>query len=186
MQDRKLNLDSIRVSLENKGLNQTELAKQIDVSKESVSQWLKGDKFPRPAKLLQLSKLLGLSFNDLVLNENDNIPIIAYRTNKNKKLTEEKEFEARDMGKILRVLLPYLNSDSVFTAPTISNPMIDDNYIQKVASEIRRKSGLDSKEITFSEIMKLYADFRIIMIPVMWGKNGDNGLYINLPKNQIT
>jgi transcriptional regulator with XRE-family HTH domain len=186
MQERKLNIDSIRLSMENKGLNQTELAKKMNVSKESVSQWLKGEKIPRPAKLLQLSKSLGLSFNDLVLKDNSSIPIIAYRTNKKKKLTEEQEFRARDMGETLKVLLPYLNSDSVFTAPFISDPIIDDDYIQKVSSEIRRNCGIDSKEIKFSEIMKLYSDFRIILIPVMWGKNGDNGLYINLPKNQIT
>ena len=60
------------------------------------------------------------------------------------------------MGEMLQVLLPYLNSDSVFTAPVISNPVIDDDYIQKVSSEIRRRFGLNSKEITFSEIMNLY------------------------------
>lgn len=186
MHERKLNIDNIRLSMDKKGLNQTELAKKIDVSKESVSQWLKGEKIPRPAKLLQLSRTLGLSFNDLVLNDSSSIPIIAYRTNKNKKLTEEQKVRARDMGEMLKLLLPYLNSDSVFTAPIINDPVNDNDYIQKVSSEIRRKCGIDSKEITFPQIMRLYKDFRIIIIPVMWGKNGDNGLYIHLPDNQIT
>lgn len=186
MQDRKLNIDSIRRSMDNKGLNQTELAKKINVSKESVSQWLKGEKIPRPAKLLQISKYLGLSFDDLVVKDNNSIPIIAYRTNKGKKLTAEQDLRAHDMGEILKFLMPYLNSDSVFIAPIISAPVVEDSYIQKVAEEIRRKSGLDSAVISFSEIMRLYSEFRIIMIPVMWGQNGDNGLYINLPENQIT
>lgn len=186
MQERKLNIDVIRSSMDSLGLNQTELAKNINVSKESVSNWLKREKFPRPAKLLHLSKILGLSYNEMVLNNGNNAPIIAYRTNKNKKLSEDQQLRARDMGNILQVLLPYLNSDSVFTAPVISNPSIDDRYIQKVSSEIRRKFGLDSKKISFSEIMNLYSDFRIVMIPVMWGENGDNGLYINLPQNQLT
>jgi transcriptional regulator with XRE-family HTH domain len=172
--------------MNNLGLNQTELAEKINVSKESVSKWLKREKFPRPAKLLQLAKQLGLSYNDLVLREHSSDPIVAYRTNKNKKLTDDQQLRARDMGDTLKLLLPYLNGDSVFTAPVIHNPRIDDDYIQKVSSEIRRKFGLDSNEITFSEIMNLYSDFRIVMIPVMWGKNSDNGLYINLPNNHIT
>lgn len=186
MHIRKLNLEAIRVSMSNIGLNQSDLAKKIEVSKESVSQWLKGVKVPRPAKLLQLSKILNLRFDEIILNDNVVTPVVAYRTNKNKKVSEEQYFKAKDMGDILQFLLPYLNSDSVFNTPIISNPLVDDNYIQKVASEIRRRFGLDSDQITFSEIMKLYSDFRIIMIPVMWGQNGDNGLYINLPGRQIT
>jgi transcriptional regulator with XRE-family HTH domain len=111
MREIKLNIESIRSSLNQLGINQTELAKNIDVSKEAVSQWLKGEKVPRPAKLLQLSKLLGLNYNDLVLREKSNAPIVAYRTNKNKKLTEEQQLRAQDMGEMLQVLLPYLNSE---------------------------------------------------------------------------
>jgi len=186
MREIKINIENIRSSLNKLGINQTELAKKVDVSKEAVSQWLKGEKVPRPAKLLQLSKLLGLNYDDLVSREKSNVPIVAYRTNKNKKLTEEQQLRAQDMGEMLQVLLPYLNGDSVFTAPVISNPVLDDDYIQKVSSEIRKRFGLNSKEITFSEIMNLYSDFRIVLIPVMWGENGDNGLYISLPENQIT
>lgn len=186
MQERKLNVDRIKQTMGEFGLNQTALADKIDVSKEAVSKWLKSEKFPRPAKLLELSKLLKLPFQEIVLHHNSEIPITAYRTNKRKKITEAHQLKARDMGEILKVLLPYLNSDSVFTAPKIKNPVLEQSYIQKVASEVRNNEGLDSKEITFSEIMRLYSDFRIILIPVMWGPDGNNGLYINLPKNQIT
>ncbi len=186
MNERKLNIDNIRTSMEKLGLTQTDLSTKVQVSKEAVSKWLKGEKFPRPLKLLELSKQLKLSFHDLVVQEYSNIPIVAFRTNKNKKITKELESLALDMGEVLKLLLPYIDRDFVFTAPIIQNPSLDYEYIQKVALEIRKKTGLNSKEISFSEIMMLYSSFRIIFVPVMWGNNGNNGLYINLPESNIT
>ncbi len=186
MMERKLNIDKILLNMESLGLNQTVLAKKLNVSRESVSKWIKGEKFPRPAKLLALSKQLDLSFNEIIIQKNATNPIIAFRTNKNKRVTEEQESIANDMSEMLKVLLPYLCADSVFHPPVIDNPLIDYNYIQKVSLEIRKKAGLNTVEITFNEIMKLYIDFHIILVPVMWGPNGNNGLYIHLPENKIT
>jgi hypothetical protein len=37
-----------------------------------------------------------------------------------------------------------------------------------------------------SHIMDLYDEFHIVLIPVLWGEKGDNGLYIKLPEDEIT
>lgn len=186
MSETKLNINKITEKMAVSGLSQTDLAKKLDVSKEAVSQWIKGKKFPRPAKLLSLAKILQLGFDDIIIQHAENVPVVAYRTNKNKKLTPEVEAIAKDMGVMLKVLLPYLDGDSVFSPPLITNPKCDDLFIQKAAGEVKRRIGNDKAELSFSDIMRLYNDFRIIFIPVMWGPNGDNGLYIHLPDNSIT
>jgi transcriptional regulator with XRE-family HTH domain len=186
MVEKHLNIDKIKEKMSSLGLSQSELADKLNVSKESVSQWVKGNKFPRPGKLLALSKAFQLSFNEIVLKHTEYAPIIAYRTNKNKKVTSEHETIAKDMGEMLKVLLPYLNGDSVFSSPIISSPETDDYYVQKVVKELKERIGNEVIEISFADIMSLYDDFRIILVPVMWGLNGDNGLYIHLPKSSIT
>lgn len=65
--------------MEAAGLSQTAVAEQLSVSKEAVSQWLKEKSFPRPNKLLQFAKLLKLGFGDLVIGEDPNAPVIAFR-----------------------------------------------------------------------------------------------------------
>lgn len=186
MGERKLNIEKIKTSMDQLGLNQTSLADKINVSKESISKWLKGEKFPRPAKLLKLSQQLDLSFTQMVSQDDSAHPQFAFRTNKNKKQTAEQEQNAKEMGELLKLLLPYLDGESVFNAPIISQPSINNEYIHKVAHELRVKLNLDSNKITFKELMQLYTDFRIIFIPVMWGPNGDNGLFINLPDSHVT
>jgi transcriptional regulator with XRE-family HTH domain len=186
MNERKLNIEKIRSAMESLGLNQSALANEVDVSRESISNWLKNEKFPRPAKLLLLAKVLLLSFHDLVIQDMVSEPQIAYRKNRKKKTTKEDTARAQDMGEMLKLLLPYLDGDSLLTAPTLSAPTSEQEYIQKAAQEIRQKAGMKTKKIQFSEILSLYSDFKIILIPVMWGPNGDNGLHIHLPESKLT
>jgi len=50
------------------GLTQTELAEKIGVSQATVGMWETGNRTPRASKLLELSKLLGCSVEDLLKN----------------------------------------------------------------------------------------------------------------------
>lgn len=185
MGNKQLNIEKINQKMSLIGLSQSELAKKLEVSKESVSQWIKGNKYPRPGKLLAMSKILKLTFDEIILKDIQVEPIIAYRTNKNKKLTVEHLSIAKDMGEMLKVLLPFLHSDSVFSPPIIPEPKTDDLFIQKVTRELKRRINPNNIELSFADIMSLYSDFRIVLVPVMWGKNGDNGLYIQIPSSSI-
>uniref|UniRef100_UPI001EEC3307 helix-turn-helix domain-containing protein n=2 Tax=Pseudomonadota TaxID=1224 RepID=UPI001EEC3307 len=62
-----LNIENATEAMQKKGLTQTAVADGLAVSKEAVSQWLNAKSFPRPNKLLQLGKLLGLTFDQLVI-----------------------------------------------------------------------------------------------------------------------
>lgn len=68
----KLNLDLIKHRLSTKNLNQTELAKAIGVTHPAITQWLNNSNFPSLLNLFRLSHILGLSIEDIVdLNKND-------------------------------------------------------------------------------------------------------------------
>lgn len=57
---------NLRIHMKKMGLSQTDLAKQLDVSNASVSQWLAGIKFPRPQRLEQIAKLFNRTVSDLM------------------------------------------------------------------------------------------------------------------------
>ncbi len=52
-----------------KGLSQDALAEQIDVSRQTISNWEKGETSPNPEQLILLSKVLDISIDNLVGNE---------------------------------------------------------------------------------------------------------------------
>jgi len=185
MKDRKLHLENISKAMENVGFNQAALARSLAVSRETVSKWLSGSAMPRPEKLLQLSRTLHLKFHDLVLASAPVSPVIAFRTNKKKKITEEKTINAKDMAEVLSIISPYCKS-SVFSPVFRQQPTLEYDYIQAVAHEVRVLLHPKDGVVDVDCILNLYADFTVVLIPVLWGINGDNGLYIHLPHQNMT
>ena len=53
-----LNIETLSRKAETLGHNQSSIAKTLGVSRETVSQWFKQEKYPRPDKLLKLARLL--------------------------------------------------------------------------------------------------------------------------------
>jgi transcriptional regulator with XRE-family HTH domain len=93
-----LNIAAIESRSAELGLNQASLAERLGLSREAVSQWFKRNKFPRPAALLALSKILDLPFDRLVLPDTDPAVRYAYRTNRNQAVTPERERKAQDLA----------------------------------------------------------------------------------------
>lgn len=50
------------------GLSQAALAENLNVSRQAVSRWEANESLPDPDKLVQLSQVLGVTPNDLLLN----------------------------------------------------------------------------------------------------------------------
>lgn len=171
------------------GYTQTSLAEKLGVSKESVSQWLKAGKFPRPAALLGLGKALALSYADLVFmtNEQTSEPAFAYRTNRNK-IPKEKDLEAaRDMAEALRILTPYLPLAPIVRPMTFSDPSLDRPFLTRAAAEIRRLvSAPEDSAINLANLVGQLVRQSIVIIPVLWGANGHNGLHVRLPQERRT
>ena len=68
-QRKALNIEKIISQLEQLGISQSNLAEKLEVSKQSVTNWIQEKKFPRPAVLLKLAKTLGLSFDEIILKK---------------------------------------------------------------------------------------------------------------------
>lgn len=83
---KSLNIPALDDALIKAGMNQAGLAEKLNVSREAVSKWMKGESFPAPAKLLRIGMLLGLAFEQLVtLPPTAAVPVVSFRKPATKK-----------------------------------------------------------------------------------------------------
>lgn len=73
--------DRLRLHRENKGLSQTEVANQLNVSRQSVSKWETGKGYPDIDNLVLLSNLYEVSIDELV-QENEELKKKIVENNK--------------------------------------------------------------------------------------------------------
>lgn len=186
----KLNINLLNSTMVSSGFNQAKLAEHLNVSREIVSQWLKGLKFPRPDKLLMLGVQLGLSYDKLVIEEeSQNAPVIAFRKKGNRITKPEHILRAKEMGLLLEKLVPFIPSCKIskFERPaTLKRPIVDYNYMSELCSCIRREMGVkDTDRIEFEQIINKINKLNAILIPVLWGEkhHHENALHIYLPES---
>ena len=76
--EQELNISAIQTKMATLGFSQSSLATKLDVSKEIVSKWLSGKKFPRPLHLFKLAQILLLKFEEILITLPDpNTPVVA-------------------------------------------------------------------------------------------------------------
>ncbi len=92
-----LNADKAHAAMAAAGLSQRAVADALGVSREAVSQWLRAQSFPRPNKLLQLGKLLDLSFGELVRVDDPAAPRVAFRKVRGTKTLDHHIEKAQEM-----------------------------------------------------------------------------------------
>ena len=188
--EKRLNIENLKSAMEQAGLSQSGLAKSLDVTRESTSKWLNGKSFPRPDKLLRLAILLNLK-PDLLISKADDLsePVIAFRKKGSAKTTNLHISRAKDMGKMLSNLVPFLPYDLSVQPATLKNPITDYKYIQDITSKIRCDIGLDKEdELNFNHLIKKFNDLQAVIVPVLWGRKNvhENALHIYLPESMTT
>lgn len=185
-----LKLEPLVQAMEKAGINQAAVASELDVSREAVSKWFKGKAFPRPDKLLKLAQLVGLSFDGLVEKvplETD--PVIAFRKKGSSKTTDRHIAHAKEIGRMLASLVPYLSYDELVKPATLKQPIDTYPYIQKVVKKVRRDIGVqDDTVIDFHHLVKKFKDLQAVIVPVFSGikTNHENALHIYLPDSMTT
>jgi len=188
--EKTLRTDVIKEAMDRAGLSQTALAKKLGITREAVSKWLSGNKFPRPDKLLKLGVTLGLEFDDLVNVPVDiNEPVIAFRKKVSAKTTEKHIKRAKEIGHMLEPLVTYLPYDRYEQPPALKDPRRDYDYLQGVSRKTRREIGLkEDGVIDFSHLIKKFNELQAVIVPVMWGKKGghENAIHIYLPQSMTT
>ena len=187
--NKRLNIEKTQAALQAKGLSQTALANELGVSKEAVSQWLKEKSFPRPNKLLQLGKLLGLSFAELVIKDEENTPVVAFRK-VGRAVTKNHHIEkAQEIGRFLRHLVPYLPFDTLEMPPVLKSPSCDYEFLQRVSEKVRSDINVSPDEtIDFTHLIKRFSELQAVIVPVLWGSKNrhENAIHIYLPDSQTT
>jgi len=188
--ERALNVSVLQRAMDSAGFNQSKLADVLDVSREIVSQWMKGQKFPRPDKLLRLGIKLGLPYEELVVEpKSHNAPIVAFRKKGTRKTLPEHIQRAEDMGLLLENLVPYLPYDKFEGPSTLSNPVIEYSYLNDFCAKVRKDIGVGKAEaIDFRHLIDKFNELKAILIPVLWGakENHENALHIYLPASMTT
>ncbi|MGV0033550.1 MAG: helix-turn-helix domain-containing protein [Candidatus Azotimanducaceae bacterium WSBS_2022_MAG_OTU7] len=186
---KRLNVEKATKSMEKAGLTQTAVAKALDVSKEAVSQWLNTKSFPRPNKLLQLGKLLNLSFDDLVIVEEPFAPKVAFRKMKGTKTKDHHIEKAQEIGRFLRHLVPYLPFNMLKMPPVLKTPSCDYEYLRKITEMVRADINVGSTVgIDFSHLIRRFVELQAVVVPVLWGskQRHENAIHIYLPDSQST
>lgn len=186
----KLNIEKLSSQAEALGHNQSSLAKVLGVSRETVSQWFKQEKYPRPDKLLKLARLLELSFSELVIKlPAPNEPVVAFRKKGAHKITPEYVEQARDMGRILETLVSYLPFDDLAQPATLRKPVNEYEYVHKAARRVREEIGVhEEDEIHFDKLIDFFGRLHAVLIPVLWEHKDkhENALHIHLPESLTT
>ena len=186
---KRLNTTKALKAIEKAGLTQTAVAKALDVSKEAVSQWLNAKSFPRPNKLLQLGKLLGLSFDDLVIKEDPHAPKVAFRKMRGTKTKDHHIEKAQEIGRFLGHLVPYLPFDTYEMPPVLKTPGCDYDYLCTVTAKVREDINLEAKEcVDFTHLIRRFSELQAVVVPVMWGakQRHENAVHIYLPDSGST
>jgi transcriptional regulator with XRE-family HTH domain len=188
--EKRLDVARIREAMDRTGLNQAQIADKLGVSRAIVSSWLKGQKYPRPDKLLKLGLTLDLAFQDIVQKFHQTLaPIVAFRKKGNRKTTDLHLSHAQEIGLLLEQLVPYFPFNGLFLPPILKSPTLDYDYIQKTASSIRSDLGIKIEStIQFGQIIKKLTEYEVVLIPVLHGQreHHENALHIFLPSSKST
>ena len=185
---RTLNSAVIKEALEAAGMTQKDLAKQLEVTAQAVTNWLKGKDFPRPPKLLKLAVTLNLTADQLVQSDDSAHPIVAFRKKGSSKTTLEHIRKAEHIGKLLRPLVPFLTGQNSIR-PVFRASSENAAAIASAAMQTREKLGIGkTSTVKYVDLIGEFSRCGAVLVPVMWGKQEKhkNALHIYLPGEEVT
>lgn len=188
--EKMLHRAAVTDAMQRLGLSNSDIAAKIGVSRQAVGNWIKGEDFPRPDKLLKLSLLLKLSFRELVSESTAPAePQVAFRRMARRKTTEEHIARARHMGRLLEGLVEYLPFNRLVKSDEFINPRNDYDYIQQAVASLRSELKLPSRKILdFHDLIARFRELQAVLVPVLWGKKDrhENAVHILLPETAST
>lgn len=186
----RLNREALeRRSLE-RGVNQTDIAEALGLTRAAVSKWFTGKSVPRAAELLKLGRFLGLRHQELVEPSRAvDEPLVAFRKRAGCKTTEQHMTRAKEMGYLLRPLVEYLDFDPFVGPASLKNPSTDYRYLQDLVAKLRREIDVaEDAPVEFEKLIGFFHRYQAVIIPALWGRkvNHENALHIFLPDSQTT
>ena len=126
-----------------KGLTQEALAQAMNVSAQAVSKWENDQTCPDITSLPQLSRILGVTVDELLSGKTENLPAVTMQPIENRKAVEEM---------ILRIIIDSAGGDKV----RVNLPMALVKVAIELGMEMPQVSGNNSlKNIDFKQIFDL-------------------------------
>lgn len=180
--------EKLKQALQARGWTQKDLATELEVTAQAVTNWMKGADFPRPDKLLKLATTLNLGFADLVLSSAKDQPVIAFRRKGGAKTKDAHILKAIAMGSLLKPLVQFLPELRSLRTQILS-PTTQYDALQAVASEVRTRIGLGGQAVlSYQHLIGEFEANGAVIVPVLWGEkqNHKNALHILLPREKVT
>lgn len=185
---KSLCIEVVAEKMQARGWSQIQLAKQVGVSAQTVSNWLNGRDFPRPSALLKLAVTLGIAIDRLVSVGNSAAPIVAFRKKGGAKTTDLHVSKARAIGYLLKPLVSVLPELQQLRT-SITSPSCEYDQLRVTAEQTRKALGIGQLAVlTYSHLISHFKKNGAILVPVMWGKKDrhENALHIRLPEEDVT
>jgi transcriptional regulator with XRE-family HTH domain len=169
---RQLNVVKVRSLMDEKGINQADLARQLDVSRTTVSNWLTKLAMPKPRHLGKMALLFRVLISDLIDGQAIEPSIVySFRKSKNFKVPRTYDHLANDAGRALDLLEPYLNKRFKMMTPHRLREFTGsyDEY-QELVKDLRNSIDKSLEEpLDYKDIACIIEEFDINVIPVLWG-----------------
>ena len=185
---RVVHSQTLKNALTQKGWTQRQLANAIGVSAQAVTNWLKGEDFPRPDKLLRLATTLKLRFDDLVQQPAQDRAVVAFRRRAATKTTDRHIAKAQAMGALLYPLVEYLPPLRALRTE-LPNPSTTYADLQRAVAQVRTKLGMGQQAVLkYQTLISEFAANDAFLVPVLWGakQRHENALHILLPTQRVT
>lgn len=186
----RLNIPHIARALAARNFSYSDLAESLSVPTEDVSMWMSGQASPVAHRLVRMSLLLDMSFDDLIIDDSVPVPepIVAYRKMAGKTTTDVELEKAREKGRLLRGLVPYLPNKHIQPA-ALRTPTTEYQYLQQVVRDLRADLKIEpDAPIGPSDLIEKFKELGAVLVPVMWGKREAHGnaLHILHPDSKAT
>ncbi|HED13596.1 MAG TPA: helix-turn-helix domain-containing protein [Gammaproteobacteria bacterium] len=185
---RFINKEALHSARAELGWTQSQLAKAVGVSSQSVTNWIKGKDFPRPATLLKLATTLKLGFDQLVTTLDEGQPVVAFRKKGGAKTTAAHISKAEGIGMLLKPLVPHLPELQALRT-LITSPSTDYTNLQLSVSQTRTRLGLGEQAVLkYEHLIGEFNSCGAVLVPVLKGakKSHENALHIRLPQEDVT
>lgn len=144
-----------------KGLTQEALAQAMNVSAQAVSKWENDQTCPDITSLPQLSRILGVTVDELLSGKSENLPTVTMQPVENRKAVEEM---------ILRIIVDSAGGDKVH----VNLPMALVKVAIELGMEMPQVSGNSAlKNIDFKQIFELVSHGAIGNLVEVESSDGD-------------
>lgn len=180
--------ENIKAALVQQGWTQKHLADLLGVSAQAVTLWLKGSGLPRPDKLLKMATALRLRLDQLIVVDDPDRPIVAFRRRAAMAASPQRLEWAVGMGKLLRAIQPYLPERRMLRTE-LTAPSSGYADVQRAVGQTRTKLGIGPEDVLhYSALIGEFRANDAFLIPVLWGEKQceETGLHILLPLHRVT